>query len=306
MFQLGALLHEHPERRDRERGRRRPRGPHALGEAVRGGREHERPAHGHELERDVVVQERCRGTRPSGSGAGSSTCPIGNPAYQSGDQPESRPCPNQCFSRNHGMYTWAPMSPPLVVVFRNRSPNAKSGSRLQLWPGVRIENTMNVQMPTITHPIARSQSARGLIVLVHDASRTRARLEPRTCRRSACRRRSAGIAGAFVDHGAGHVETACQAGRRESSFTRVRAQLARQGASVRGSSELQDLAQRHRAGVVLPAVRFAPRAAVKNNLAPCDPHTDRDQGTFRTSCATVHPWPPCRSPWCYRQRPGIT
>ena len=49
-----ARLHERPQRGDRERGRRGPGRLHALGERVRGRGEHERAAHRHELERDVV------------------------------------------------------------------------------------------------------------------------------------------------------------------------------------------------------------------------------------------------------------
>ena len=49
-----------------------------------------------------------------------------------GAQPDNRSFGNQLSARNLGHHTWAPMSPPLVVVLRNRSPNRKlAGSRVQ-------------------------------------------------------------------------------------------------------------------------------------------------------------------------------
>ena len=47
--------------------------------------------------------------------------------------------------------------------------------------------------------------------------------------------------------------------------------------------------------VVLPAVRFAPGAAVEYDFASRDPHPDRDQRAFCTTGASVHWWPPCRT-----------
>ena len=46
---------------------------------------------------------------------------AGNPSYQSGVQPVTRPCDSKWCLRYCGAHTCAPMSPPAVVVFRINS-----------------------------------------------------------------------------------------------------------------------------------------------------------------------------------------
>ena len=87
---VGALLHEHAERGDREEVRRRPRHPHAPGEGVGRGREHDRPADGHDLERDVVGHGDVQHRRPSPTGTGSSTARPGSRRTNRAPNPTSR------------------------------------------------------------------------------------------------------------------------------------------------------------------------------------------------------------------------
>jgi hypothetical protein len=54
------------------------------------------------------------------------------------------------------------MSPPLVVVFANRSPKRiRHGSSDQWWCASSTFHTSHVAIATIAQPISRSQSARG-------------------------------------------------------------------------------------------------------------------------------------------------
>src|SRR5664280_3589264 len=46
---------------------------------------------------------------------------MGKPSYQSGSHPVSWPCVNRWDFKNAGSITWAPVSPPAVVVLATRS-----------------------------------------------------------------------------------------------------------------------------------------------------------------------------------------
>jgi len=62
-------------------------------------------------------------------------------------------------SRNQGIHTWAPMSPPLVVVFRKIHPKCTSQIGHSRVCGSMIAITMKVQIASTTQPVVRSQRA---------------------------------------------------------------------------------------------------------------------------------------------------
>ena len=88
------------------------------------------------------------------------------------------------------------------------------------------------------------------------------------------------------------TSTACQARPREPFHCSAewRSDADQLGTRARSRTSPSDID----AAVVLPAVRFAPGAAVEYDFASRDPHPDRDQRAFCTTGASVHWWPPCR------------
>src|SRR5258708_1685097 len=140
-----------------------------------------------------------------------------------------------------------------------------------------MQKTNQVQIATISQPMARSHRARGWS---SSSSGTRAR---------------AGAAGAVrvtvsVSIVGAATGTKDARPRRSDGLT-----LCPDGPRTRlvpGSSEFQHLVQREDARVVLPRVRLALRTTVEHDLAARNAHTDRDEHRFRTSCAYQHSVPP--------------
>ncbi len=217
-----ALLHEHPERGDRERGRRRPRRLHALGEAVGGGGEHERPAHRHELERDVVVDHRSRNATIT-SGTGSSTpdreagVPVGRP-------PREADLPNQCARGTTASTRGRPCRRRWWSCSGKIQPNWRCVRARSCDPESRIEiddeRADRDDRPTRS-PAARRAALIVPILVDAQSSSSRSATESRSSasrvRRRDHRRRSTASGSsrgdALVDHGVGHGSTACQAER---------------------------------------------------------------------------------------------
>ena len=185
-----------------------------LANVVRGGGEHERPAHGHELEGDVVVQEQVEERdhqvrerevvhphREPGVPVGR---PTGEPAL---------PEPVLLQEPRH------PHVGAHVAAVGGRVPEQVAEREVAQAPVVarREDREHDERADADDHPPDRALPERaGLIVFVHDRpARAWSGLGVRDHRVADV----SGVARAFVDHGAGHVRQHARP-RAESSFTR--------------------------------------------------------------------------------------